>query len=136
MSLLSPLTEAAPMASSCGSAFVLLVDDDDIGRESIARLLDHAGHPCVDVGSGHEALDLCDDRCPRLVITDLCMPGLDGQGLGRRLRDRFPGLALILITAQPLDDGLRFELQTIFDEVLSKPVDCDRLLDRVSHLAV
>ncbi|WP_169976981.1 response regulator [Tautonia rosea] len=136
MTLLSPLPEADPMASCCGSSFVLLVDDDDIGRESIARLLDHAGHPCIDVGSGREALDLCGDRLPRLVITDLCMPGLDGQGLGRCLRDRFPGLALILITAQPLDEGLLVELQNTFDEVLSKPVDCDRLLDRVSHLAL
>lgn len=136
MTLLSPLTQPAPMSSGGGGPFVLLVDDDDIGRESIARLLDHAGHPCVDVGSGREALDLCDDRCPRLVITDLCMPGLDGRGLGRCLRDRFPGLALILITAQPLDESFLVELQTTFDEVLSKPVDCDRLLDRVSHLAM
>ncbi|MEW4570507.1 response regulator [Tautonia sp. JC769] len=124
------------MVSSCGGPFVLLVDDDAIGRASIARLLDHAGHSCIDVGSGREALDLCDDRCPRLVITDLCMPGLDGQDLGRCLRDRFPGLALILITAQQLDAGLLGELRNTFDEVLSKPVDCDRLIDRVSHLAV
>jgi CheY-like chemotaxis protein len=117
------------------STLVLLVDDDPTGRQSIAQLLSSVGHSCVDVESGFEALRFCEGLRPHLVITDLCMPGLDGRGLAARLRDRFPEIALILITAQPLDEPFLTDLRSTFDEVLSKPVDCDRLLAQVSLLA-
>jgi CheY-like chemotaxis protein len=134
MSLLSH-PEATEAASDVPPPFILLVDDDPTGRDAIACLLDDAGLCCVAVGSGDEALDLCGDRIPRLVITDLCMPGLDGRGLGMLLRARFPRLSLILITAEMLDDSQLGELRDTFDEVQRKPVDCDRFLDRVCHLA-
>ncbi|RUL89037.1 response regulator [Tautonia sociabilis] len=135
LTLLTPTDGDLPATLRERPPFVLLVDDDSTGRTTLARLLDSAGHCCVDVGSGDEALELCVSLRPVLVITDLCMPGLDGRGLGRLLRSRFPKLSLILITAQPLDDDTRTELLGTFDDVLSKPVDGDRLLDRVARLA-
>ncbi|QDV32687.1 response regulator [Tautonia plasticadhaerens] len=127
--------EGADASSGNSPPFILLVDDDPTGRQAIACLLLDAGMRCVAVGSGDEALDLCGDRIPRLVITDLCMPGLDGRGLGLRLRARFPTLGLILITAESLDDSQLGELRHTFDDVQRKPVDCVRFLDRVCHLA-
>lgn len=128
--------EGADGSSSDPTPFILLVDDDPTGRHAIACLLGDAGLSCIAVGSGDEALELCGDRIPRLVITDLCMPGLDGRGLGLRLRARYPGLGLILITAESLDDSQLGELRHTFDDVQRKPVDCDRFLDRVCGLAV
>ena len=92
------------------------------------------GHPCVSAGSASDALVYCDARSPRVVVTDLCMPDLDGQGLARWLKARYPNLPIILVTGEELDATTLASLRQTFDEVLKKPVDVESLLSVLDRL--
>jgi CheY-like chemotaxis protein len=65
---------------------ILLVDDDDLSRQTIHQMLERAGHLVVSTANGSEALELFRTGRPDLVITDLIMPDTDGLELIQELR--------------------------------------------------
>lgn len=74
----------------------LVVDDEPLIRRCIARVLHRSGVEVVSAGDGHEALDLLERSGlrPRVVFTDVEMPGLGGAAFIERLR-AIPGLASV-----------------------------------------
>ncbi len=66
---------------------VLLVDDSDVTREMVRRLLEDAGIAVTSVGSADDALHALGDRQIDCVVTDIEMPGTDGLELTRAIRD-------------------------------------------------
>lgn len=82
---------------------ILVVDDSDVHRQLVGGLLeDEDGLELEFAVDGQEALDRLDagDAPPDLIITDLVMPRVDGLELVSKVRDSFPALPVILITAQ------------------------------------
>lgn len=77
----------------------LVVDDEPHLRRVLVRVMQGDGFLCEEAGSGLEALDALSRRPATLVLTDLQMPGLDGIGLLREVRARFPDTAVLLISA-------------------------------------
>lgn len=65
---------------------VLLVDDNDSVRESLALLFRMAGFEVVEASSGKDALALLESRSPALIVTDLQMPEMHGAELIARAR--------------------------------------------------
>src|SRR4051794_3010449 len=94
--------------------FVLLVDDDLRTLDRLQRIVQTAGHPCVVAGSPAEALYYCDANRPAVVVTDLAMPRLDGAGLARWLKARYPALPLLLVTGESIDEAERALLSATF----------------------
>jgi signal transduction histidine kinase len=79
------LGAAAPLPR--GQASVLLVDDEAGVRSVASRVLEGCGYRVVTAGSGEEALARCLEGLePDLVITDVVMPGINGDQLVARLR--------------------------------------------------
>src|SRR5690606_35617096 len=87
-----------------------------------------AGHRCITVHSASDARACCGSELPRVVVTDLCMPGDDGRSLGLWLKSNYPGMPVVLMTAQSIDGELERSLQHTFDEIFRKPLDPDHLL--------
>lgn len=108
---------------------VLLVDDHETGLELMRLLLEMAGYRCLTARSGAEALDRCAEAAPEVVVTDLCMPDGDGRLLGRWFRACYPAVPLVLITAEDPESEQVESSRPVFDTVLSKPIDPDRLLE-------
>lgn len=63
------------------------------------RLMQSDGFECEEAGSGLEALEVLERRPATMVLTDLNMPDLDGIGLLREIRTRYPDTAVVMITA-------------------------------------
>ena len=82
---------------------VLLVDDSDVTREMIRRLLEDAGIAVTGVGSGDDALHALESRTIDCVVTDIEMPGLDGLGLTRALRGNPKYADLPIVVVSTLD---------------------------------
>jgi len=82
------------------SARVLLVDDDDAFRATLADMLLRDGLQVVAVASGEEALALLDAGTPfDVLLSDICLgPGIDGLGLARELEQRWPELPFGLMS--------------------------------------
>ena len=79
---------------------VIIADDDFLVRTYLKQMIDWEAHGFTiagDAKNGKEALRLIEQERPVLVITDICMPVLDGIGLIHEMRDRgLPGHILVL----------------------------------------
>jgi DNA-binding NarL/FixJ family response regulator len=79
---------------------LLLVDDHDMVREGLTRVLERAGAgwDVRGVGSGHEALTAVRESAVDVAIVDLSMPGMSGLELIRRLHSEFPKLRILVLS--------------------------------------
>jgi CheY-like chemotaxis protein len=67
-------------------ALVLVIDDDWSYRSILRRILESKGHDVAEAGSGDEGLEIYEERGPAIVITDIAMPGMDGDEVIRTIR--------------------------------------------------
>ena len=112
---------------------ILVVDDEPTLLVLVAELLrEEGGHTVVTARDGEEALEVFTRETPDLVLMDVMMPGMDGQGAYRAIRAEPEGAAarIVLMSAShtlgDLDPGL--------DGFLAKPfhvADLLALVDRV-----
>lgn len=114
--------------------FILLVDDHEPTLRKLQQVVECAGYPSVATCSAPEALALSDARRPALVVTDLSMPQLDGRGLARWLKARYPSIPIILVTGELLDASTTSAFQRTFAAVLPKPLHVEAFLDLVANL--
>lgn len=112
-------------------ASILLVDDDDGLRRLLSMRLGAAGFDVQEAESAEAALASVRRERPTLVVTDLKMDGMDGMGLLENLREHYPGLPVILLTAHgTIPDAVEATQSGAFD-FLTKPVDHAELIERV-----
>jgi DNA-binding NtrC family response regulator len=108
---------------------VLIVDDERSQRELVARCVREWGFQAVLAANGQEALAVLAATPVAMVISDVRMPGLDGIALVGLLRERFPQLPVLLITAYP---DIRQAVSVVKDgalDYLAKPIDLGELRD-------
>ena len=65
---------------------ILIVDDDEVGRYTKARILRDAGYDVIEGSTGDDAIRLIAEHLPRLIILDVNLPGIDGWEVCRRLK--------------------------------------------------
>jgi len=118
---------------------VLVVDDEPDVLELLSRVLGDARANVMAVANAEAALQAFPQVQPRLLISDIGMPGMDGYELIRRLRrtqaamgHRVPAIAL---TAFARSEDRKRALESGFDVYLSKPVEPHELLAQVRRLA-
>ncbi|WP_267427318.1 response regulator [Methylobacterium sp. GC_Met_2] len=123
-------TEVAGAAPVAGRrARVLIVDDDPQVRHVTASFLTGFGHSTTEAGDGDSALQhLQRDRCD-IVVADLAMPGMSGVELAAAIRDRYPGLPVLILTGHA--DAMQIPEDL---PVLSKPFRSADLAGRVATL--
>jgi CheY-like chemotaxis protein len=91
------MVEAQMNTEQTSSRRILVVDDDEVMRELVEALLGIAGHEVLLAASGQEALGLLQTQSPPdLVVTDLQMPGLEGEALVKALRATAPPATALL----------------------------------------
>jgi len=102
---------------------VLIVDDHEEIRTSVARLVRLWGHEVAVANDATGALSLVESFKPDCVVMDLSLPGMSGMELARHLRERFPraDLYLIALTGYPGADIRDACLEAGFDAHLVKP---------------
>ncbi len=127
--------EAVPQAGEAASAAlpldcrILLVDDNEAVRElTIANLREHFAR--VDAaGDAAEALALLEGGGVAAVVSDIVMPGdMDGLGLAREIRRRWPAVPVILVSGYAASAG---EARALGLPVLLKPLEIGRLVDAI-----
>ncbi|HJS86066.1 MAG TPA: response regulator [Acetobacteraceae bacterium] len=82
---------------------VLLVEDDDSVRSSLADLLVDAGLRVTPVASACEALGIAENTQPAVLLADVRLgPGMNGLALVAEARRRWPGIRCVLMTGDPV----------------------------------
>jgi CheY-like chemotaxis protein len=108
---------------------VLVVDDNRDAAESLALLLEVAGHQVRACHDGPAALERVEEFQPDVVLLDIGLPGMDGYEVARRLR-ALPGgrgVLLVALTGYGQDDDQRRAREAGFDHHLIKPADLEAL---------
>jgi CheY-like chemotaxis protein/anti-sigma regulatory factor (Ser/Thr protein kinase) len=107
--LATPAPEVGELLSDNDSAragvTVLIVDDNPVDRRLTGSLVEkHTGSRITYARNGREALESIAHQPPTLVLTDLLMPEMDGLELVETVRDRYPLVPVILMTAFGSED--------------------------------
>ena len=123
--------KVAPRAGLPGRAprRVLVVDDNVDAAQTLGRLLKQMGHDVQVAHDGLAALEAARGNRPEVVLLDITMPGMDGLGVVRRLRQdpRFREVPFIAVTGRGSEDDRRRSREAGFDEHLVKPVALESL---------
>lgn len=97
-------------------ARILLIDDDELLRDTVQQLLKLDGHEVTDAADGSQGLKLFAARGARdvfdAVITDVLMPGIDGARVIVELRRTHPALPIIAISGGRRVLSPQFNLET------------------------
>jgi DNA-binding response OmpR family regulator len=111
-------------------ASVLVVDDEPIVREMVARYLQRDGFEALETADGFTALQLLETRRPDLVVLDVMLPGLDGLEVCRRLH-AMSELPVILLTGRSEESDRIVGLELGADDYITKPFSPRELVARV-----
>ncbi|MBQ2952054.1 MAG: response regulator transcription factor [Clostridia bacterium] len=115
--------------------FTILVVEDDLAlQRMMCAYLGMKGYRTVPTANGQEALDAIERIMPDLVIADVMMPVMDGWELTQELRDAYPRLPIMLVTARDSLEDKRTGFNAGADDYLTKPIDLDELLLHVGAL--
>lgn len=113
---------------------IVLVDDIELTRAFLGDLLAGYGFDVTLAGNAEEALARLEEQPADLLITDQIMPGMDGWALLQEIRNKHPGLPVLLYSASPARTaGARADL--MFDAVLLKPASTKELLTCIDRLS-
>ncbi|PYT10648.1 MAG: DNA-binding response regulator [Acidobacteria bacterium] len=119
-------------SGAAGKPHILVVDDEPNVRKVLGAMLEQAGYLTTRAATGDEALGLVRAQDPDLVITDLKMPGMDGLDLLRRLKEGFPEIPVILLTAHGTVEAAVEAMKQGALDFLAKPFDKTRVLEIVA----
>ena len=111
---------------------VLLVDDNRKALDGLQRHIRWADTGCVctcAANNGEEALELAERLHPDIMITDVRMPGMDGLELCRRVRERFPNMHIIVISAHDEFEYARAAMRFGVENYILKPIDGEKLAE-------
>jgi signal transduction histidine kinase len=132
----APDSKASPVTAAAKPT-VLLIEDNDDGREMMATMLGSYGYPVLQAGDGLEGVKLATTELPDVALVDIGLPGIDGYEVARRLRQN-PGtrdIRLIALTGYGLAEDQRRVLEAGFDLHMVKPVDLAALLSQLGSPA-
>ena len=131
----SPGEEVSPGVVS-GSETVLLVEDEDLVRKVVARILERAGYRVVVAGSGAEALALCEGVRTTIdaLVTDVVMPGMGGNELAKYIAARYPDVKVLFMTGYTDDEILRKGILDQGRAIMLKPFAPEELLHKLREI--
>ncbi|MEW5979456.1 MAG: sigma-54 dependent transcriptional regulator [Acidobacteriota bacterium] len=106
---------------------ILIVDDEPSARTGLADLISGWNYKTESAENGDKALSLVPHFEPAVVITDLVMPVMDGMSLLKQLKENYPEVDVILLTAQASIDTAVEAIKVGAYDYLEKPIDHARL---------
>jgi len=113
---------------------VLIVDDDTAIVRMLERTLRAEGYDTATAADGGGALARAESWAPDAIVLDVMMPGVDGLGVARRLRDKGSAVPILLLTARDAVADRVAGLDAGADDYLVKPFAADELTARLRAL--
>ncbi len=106
---------------------ILIADDEETARTSLATILTEDGYQVRTAADGEEALRLVAEESPDVLLTDLRMPGMDGNELLTRVRRAYPEVGVVVMTAFGTIRSAVEALKEGAEDYLTKPIDVEEL---------
>ncbi len=130
-----PEQPVRPVQVQASAGTVLVVDDEDYVRSFIAGSLSRAGYTPLLAANGRDAIQQLEAHPEtELVILDLVMPELGGAETLREIRDRRPGIAVLVTSGYDQSEARRLCADYAVDDFIQKPYTAKILAARVSEM--
>src|SRR5215468_11122888 len=132
--------EGSWKATDCKGGFwmpkILLVEDNEMNRDMLARRLERRGYKVVIALDGDQGVQLAQTETPDLILMDMSLPVLDGWEATRRLRalPATQAIPIIALTAHAMAGDREQALTAGCDDYDSKPIEFARLLGKIQAL--
>ncbi|MCE8018014.1 response regulator [Halomonas sp. MCCC 1A17488] len=115
---------------------LLIVEDEPKIARLVADYLEGSGFATRHIDHGDQVLPWlqkqhADEQLPSLVLLDLMLPGIDGLTLCREIRQRWPGVAIIMLTARVEEVDRLLGLELGADDYICKPFSPREVVARV-----
>ena len=117
-------------------AKVLVIEDNEMNRDMLARRLRRRGFDLVLAADGETGISTATREGPNLILMDLGLPGIDGWETARRLKSaaETAAIPIIALTAHAMTGDREKALAAGCDDYDTKPVELSRLLDKMQKL--
>ena len=117
-----------------GKARILIVDDDRPTVMIISSVLKKHGYDVFTAFNGISGLRKAQEEKPHLIILDIVMPGIDGIETLRRIKEKFPDLYVVIISAYgTIETSVKAIKYGAFD-FIEKPLEMSYLLEKVNSI--
>lgn len=115
---------------------ILVVDDSADNLAVISLYLQHQGYRVVTANNGEDAVTVATQTAPNVILMDINLPGLDGLGATRRIRETesLREVPVIAITAFGTEGFQRAAYDVGVSGYLTKPIDLDRMHQLIARL--
>ena len=114
---------------------VLVVDDEELIRSALQRLLRREPYDVIFVENGQQAFEQLTSRSVDMIVSDYRMPGVNGVELLSSVRKQFPGVLRVLLTGSiGHDEIVQAKRRGDIEAFLQKPWDNAELLDEMKRL--
>jgi CheY-like chemotaxis protein len=133
---LEKIERPAPTEARGGNETILMAEDEDLVRWTAKHVLESHGYKVLDAADGDEAFRQCNEHggAIHLLITDMVMPGMNGQELARRAKELIPGIKVLRTSGYPgkiaAEQGF-LESEEVF---LEKPFSIESLVSKVREV--
>ncbi|MDD5021080.1 MAG: response regulator [Endomicrobiaceae bacterium] len=113
---------------------ILVVDDEDALRFSLASILELEGYEVKSASTGFEAIEIASKESFDILISDIRMPGITGTETFQRIRKIQPDIIGIMMTAYALNDLITQALNAGAFACLSKPFEVEVVLSTITDV--
>jgi CheY-like chemotaxis protein len=116
-------------------ARILLVEDNEMNRDSLSRLLQRRGYEVTCAVDGLLAVEMASRELPDLILMDVGLPIIDGYEATRRIKANpaTRNIPVIALTAQAMSSDRALAVNAGCDDYDTKPVDLQRLLGKITE---
>ena len=115
---------------------ILLVEDNELNRDMLTRRLKRKGFTVLCAENGQEGIDVAKSKNPDIILMDLSLPVVDGWTAAERLKAdaTTKPIPIIALTAHAMKGDRERALEVGCDDYDTKPIDLERLLDKINTL--
>lgn len=119
-----------------GTARILIVEDNEVNRDMLSRRLIRKGYDIVLALDGREGVEMAQSQRPDLILMDMSLPVLSGWEATKQIKSCYATMKIpvIALTAHAMSADREEALDAGCDDFDTKPVELDRLLQKITSL--
>ena len=115
---------------------ILLVEDNELNRDMLTRRLERKEYIVLCAKNGKEAIDIAQTDKPDIILMDLSLPIMDGWTATKKIKEDMAteSIPIIALTAHAMKGDRESALEAGCDDYDTKPINFERLLDKINTL--
>ncbi len=113
---------------------ILIVDDDEAVRKTLAGVLSEAGWNVAEACDGSKALGILGKQFIDIILTDIVMPKIGGMEFLKKIRSVNKNVPVVIYTGYPSTDHYEGALQSGATDFIAKPCESSELINKLQNI--